>query len=266
MTIGGMQRKVEMMGAPPADRGEYDRAFYDALWEGGRTAARTVLPPVIEGAGVRTLVDVGCGGGGWLSVAAELGVRDLTGLDSAGSRGARQRFDDFEFVETDLSRPFSLARRVDLAVSIEVAEHLPEHRARSFVDDLCALAPLVLFSAAYPGQGGTGHVNERWPSYWCEHFEANAFTPLEVCRPAAWNDVHATTVVKMNVLLYAEPDALRQVGDTWPRPTLLDVVHPQLWDEVLAAQGSLAHRVAGKVEATARTIGQRIRDRRGSAR
>jgi hypothetical protein len=53
-----------------------------------------------------------------------------------------------------------------------VAEHLSRPRADGFVDDLVALSDRVLFSAAIPGQGGYGHVNEQPPSYWTERFRA----------------------------------------------------------------------------------------------
>src|SRR5579862_3100091 len=65
-----------------------------------------------------------------------------------------------------LDRPFNLGRSFDLAMSFEVAEHLPPDAAKGFVDSLTRLAPLVLFSAAIPFQGGVGHINEQWPEYW----------------------------------------------------------------------------------------------------
>lgn len=56
-------------------------------------------------------------------------------------------------------------RAFDLAVTVEVAEHLPSSRAQSFVADLVHLASAIAFSAAIPGLGGTKHINEQWPDY-----------------------------------------------------------------------------------------------------
>jgi hypothetical protein len=63
------------------------------------------------------------------------------------------------FLPHDIATPLPehLVGRFDLAVCLEVAEHLPPERAESFIRELCDLAPVVLFSAAIPGQGGTGH-------------------------------------------------------------------------------------------------------------
>jgi hypothetical protein len=53
----------------------------------------------------------------------------------------------------------------------EVAEHLPAACADRYVSLLCQLAPIVVCSAAKPGQDGTDHVNLQPQSYWIEKFE-----------------------------------------------------------------------------------------------
>jgi hypothetical protein len=67
--------------------------------------------------------------------------------------------------------------RFDVAVSMEVAEHLPATTADRYVDLLTEVAPTVVFSAATPGQGGTGHVNEQPHEYWIDRFVSRAFEP-----------------------------------------------------------------------------------------
>ncbi|HEU4929160.1 MAG TPA: hypothetical protein VFU38_04970, partial [Candidatus Krumholzibacteria bacterium] len=64
----------------------------------------------------------------------------------------------------------SVAPRFDVAVSMEVAEHLPAPAADRYVDMLTRLAPVVVFTAATPGQGGNDHVNEQPHEYWIEKF------------------------------------------------------------------------------------------------
>jgi hypothetical protein len=49
------------------------------------------------------------------------------------------------FLASDLSRPLGVDRRFELAISLEVSEHLPGDRANSFVAELTALADVVLF-------------------------------------------------------------------------------------------------------------------------
>ena len=55
-----------------------------------------------------------------------------------------------DFQVQDLRRSFRLERRFDLALCLEVAEHLPAKAADAFVASLVELAPVVVFSAAMP--------------------------------------------------------------------------------------------------------------------
>jgi hypothetical protein len=72
-----------------------------------------------------------------------------------------------------------------------VAENLPPERDESFVSDVTRLAPVVLISASVPGQvdsKGTGHVNERWQSYWAELFASHDYEVVDLVRPAMWEN------------------------------------------------------------------------------
>jgi SAM-dependent methyltransferase len=124
-----------------------------------------VVPTVLRLVQPEPVVDVGCGDGAWLSVFRELGVNHRFGLDGDYVDRRLLQIPQDQFSATDLSLPFRLPCTFDLAVSLEVAEHLPPQSAEDFVDSLTRLAPVVLFSAAIPLQGGTHHLNEQWPDY-----------------------------------------------------------------------------------------------------
>lgn len=168
----------------------YDEKFYDEVVnDGALRSARVIVPVVLEECtyGVQRVADVGCGEGAWTSVFAELG-RDVTGIDGAHVDRSRLMIRPEEFVPRELDQPGSLDTigEHDLVVSLEVAEHLPPERAASFIAELCAIAPQVLFSAAVPGQGGVGHVNEQWPNYWAELFRDNGFLVSGALRFMFW--------------------------------------------------------------------------------
>jgi hypothetical protein len=61
----------------------------------------------------------------------------------------------------------------DLAYCFEVAEHVPPALGDRLVAHLADSAPVVVFTAAHPGQGGIGHVNEQPKAYWIERFDAH---------------------------------------------------------------------------------------------
>ena len=70
---------------------------------------------------------------------------------------------------------FTDNRTFDVAISMEVAEHLPGAAAYCYVGLLTRLSPVIVFTAAPPGQGGTDHVNEQPPSYWILKFQQHGF-------------------------------------------------------------------------------------------
>jgi hypothetical protein len=59
----------------------YPSSFFDEQREGSIASARHVVPIVMELIQPRSVVDVGCGTGTWLSVFAEHRVVDFIGID-----------------------------------------------------------------------------------------------------------------------------------------------------------------------------------------
>lgn len=201
----------------------YDAAFFAALTEGSRRSADRIVPVVVDVIAPRSVIDVGCGTGEWLAAFRAAGIEDVLGLDGDYADRAQLHIPASAFEAVDLSQPLRIARRFDLAISLEVAEHLPPERGESFVADLAALAPVVLFSAAVPDQGGIDHIAERWQDEWAVLFARHGLRPLDVVRPVVWDDENVESWYAQNTLLYVPEDsALR--GSDWP----LRLVHPRL--------------------------------------
>ncbi|HEY9662067.1 MAG TPA: methyltransferase domain-containing protein, partial [Allocoleopsis sp.] len=160
----------------------YTRNFYDSLHEGSRQSARAIVPIVMELIQPKSVLDVGCGTGNWLAVFHEYGIEDYLGID-----GDYVDLDDLQiskqrFIPHDLKEPLPLDRTFDLVMTVEVAEHLPADLAEPFVKSLTRLSPVILFSAAIPQQGGTGHINEQWLEYWVERFQQQGYTAIDCLR------------------------------------------------------------------------------------
>jgi SAM-dependent methyltransferase len=214
------------MTSPPDT--PYDRAFYDRTHDGSARSAAVIVPLVMELLHPRSVIDVGSGSGAWLREFADRGVADLTGLDGpwATPSGA-----PYTFIEADLAQPFPLPRTFDLAVSLEVAEHLPATSMTGFVQSLVGLSTAVLFSAAIPHQGGVDHVNEQWPDAWAQLFAAHGYVPIDCVRPRVWKDAAVEWWYAQNTLLYVSAGLLRQSGALQAAAartdsTRLNVVHP----------------------------------------
>lgn len=198
----------------------------------GRSAQR-VLPLVLDLLRPASVVDVGCGSGVWLAEAARLGIEDYQGVDGyTPAESLRIPADRFQI--HDLSVPLRLDRRFDLVMCLEVAEHLDASVADGLVESLTRLGPVVLFSAAVPHQGGTGHVNEQFPEYWVERFAARGYAAVDAVRPAIWTDDDVAWWYRQNVLLMCAEDllerepALRELREA-TRDAQLAVIHPHLY-------------------------------------
>jgi SAM-dependent methyltransferase len=175
--------------------------------ERSEQSARVVMPHVLGLCRARSVIDVGCGLGAWAAECRRLGARDVVAVDGDYVARAELVIAPEAFLAHDLTTPLRMERRFDLALSLEVAHYLPESRAGGFVADLCELAPLVLFSAAIPHQGGRGHVNERWPAWWAERFAQHGYTPVDCVRDEVWEDGRVASWYAQNTLLFVSAAA-----------------------------------------------------------
>jgi hypothetical protein len=122
------------------------------------------------------------------------------GIDGAHVDRNILKIDASRFVAADLTAPVSIGgERFDLAVSLEVAEHPPDRCARTLVDSLVSLAPVVFFSAAIPLQGGANHVNEQWQTYWARLFGERHFATVDAIRPRVWNNRKVASFYAQNM-------------------------------------------------------------------
>jgi SAM-dependent methyltransferase len=160
----------------------------------------------------RRYVDVGCGSGAYAAEAVRRG-HPTVGLERSGAGrliAKRQGVDSRHF-DLSRARPTLAEAPFDLAYSFEVAEHLPAALGQPLVDVLCDLAPQVVFSAAQPGQGGVGHINEQPPEHWHAKFAARGLRP-DASRSRALRDSFAAHGVKAPWLL-ANPVVYRGAGE-----------------------------------------------------
>ena len=183
---------------------------------GARRSAQAVLPRLLELVPARSLVDIGCGWGTWLRAALDLGVAEVAGVDGEWVDPAEPRDPGRRVPPRRPRRAAALDRRYDLAISLEVAEHLPEEAAAErFVARSSRAAPVVAFSAATPGQGGNGHVNEQWPAYWAEHFAQHGYEPVDALRPLLWDDERVEWWYAQNSCSTPAPSASAAIR-RWP--------------------------------------------------
>ena len=181
----------------------YDQTFFDRLVDRSLASARAVVPTVLKPLPITSVVDFGCGRGAWLKAFLENGVETVLGLDGDYVDTDRLLIDADQFRGVDLRRPIALDRCFDLALCLEVAEHLPARSASTLIKSLAAAAPVVLFSAALPGQGGISHINEQWPLYWERLFAGVGMRKFDVVRPLTWNNSSIDLYYRQNIYIFS---------------------------------------------------------------
>lgn len=230
-----------------ASSAAYTPKFFTWALERARRSAEEIVPLVLDQLQPQSVVDVGCGVGVWLEAFARHGVDDYVGVDGPWVPHDALLFPVDRFVPARLDREVRLGRRFDLAVTLEVAEHLPEHNADGFVRTVVEHAPCVLFSAAVPHQGGTNHLNEQWPDYWAERFAAHGYTAVDSIRPLIWSNADILPFYRQNIVVFAAPEVIAS------RPPLtrvpkgpLSVVHPELLESVASHPPDHVRRPSAK--------------------
>ncbi|MEM9119165.1 MAG: methyltransferase domain-containing protein [Cyanobacteria bacterium P01_F01_bin.56] len=186
----------------------YETDFFEALRQGARQSAEVMVPLLMDWLQPSRVVDLGCGDGTWLSVFQACGVQDIVGIDGHYVDPDILQIATDYFVPRDLSQPVALERVFDLAISLEVAEHLPAASASGFIASLVKLSDVVLFSAAIPHQGGKHHINEQWPSYWATLFQAHGYIAVDALREKIWEHPAVQPWYAQNCLLFVRGDRL----------------------------------------------------------
>jgi SAM-dependent methyltransferase len=207
----------------------YNAQFFAGQKGGSLVAAQIIVPIVLEILQPTTVVDVGCGVGTWPSVFRSHGLTSVMGVDGGYVDTAQLMIpaDSFRAMDLAAVTENTEAGTFDFAMSLEVAEHLPQAQAPSFVRFLTRLAPSVMFGAAIPGQGGNNHVNEQWPSYWISLFLNEGFRIYDVIRPRIWHDSRIPYWYRQNTLLFLKRGhQFVQQGELLP---LHNLVHPDLF-------------------------------------
>lgn len=228
---------------------------YERIRAGCQSSAEAVVPIVYDLIRPKTVVDVGGGEGWWGRAFYDRGSSVMVADESfdvwhfeveAGPEGRRLDFMPVDLrrkvwasrlasEQAEIARIHGGAGSFDLALCLEVAEHLPAEDADQLVAGLCSLAPVILFSAAIPGQTGHGHLNCQWPRYWAERFHAYNYVATDI-RDRIWDDERIEPWYRQNLLIFASLDhdwlgTAETYGlsslPTTTRPR--SIVHPDIW-------------------------------------
>jgi SAM-dependent methyltransferase len=216
---------------------KYTTDFYSTFQEGSRNSAKQIIPLLKEYFDINSVVDIGCGIGTWLSACKDLGITDLLGVDGDYVNRDQLLIEQNQFAAFDIAKKIDINRKFNLAISLEVGEHLPHKSAENYVKSLVNLSDVILFSAAIPYQGGENHVNCQWPEYWAALFAIENYCVVDLVRKRVWKNPLVEHWYAQNVLLFVQADylkrnelLLREYELTYQ--SQLSLVHPKRYIEL----------------------------------
>jgi 2-polyprenyl-3-methyl-5-hydroxy-6-metoxy-1,4-benzoquinol methylase len=164
----------------------YDAEYYRMIEALAVRSADVMAESIVQEFRPQTVVDVGCGTGALLEALKKRGCAQVFGLEYSDAALMYCRERGLEVQQFDLERDqFCHDRTFDVAISMEVAEHLPARMADTYIDLIQQLSDRIVFTAATPGQGGEDHVNEQPHAYWIAKLQARGFA-YEAERSARW--------------------------------------------------------------------------------
>lgn len=185
-----------------------------------------------------SVLDFGCGIGNFLHSFKSNGVKEVLGIDGPWSNNSLQMLKSEEMILQNLSEAINVTKKYDLAISLEVAEHLEEAHADKIISDLTRFSDLVIFSAALPKQGGQDHLNEQWPSYWAEKFNAQGYVCFDAIRPIIWNNPKIKFWYRQNIFIAVkktDTERISKIYQDFPflqgrENIVLPMIHPKQFD------------------------------------
>lgn len=213
---------------------KYTQEYYQKHLAGSLSSANIILNVLSAFYKPSTVIDFGCGSGAWLKVAKEIFHSKVLGVDQHSFLDTDMLILPDEYLAHNLEMPLHIGYKFDLAISVEVAEHIAEEFADTFIGSLCNHSDVVLFSAALPMQGGTGHINEKPCSYWTKKFAQYDFYAIDCLRPQIWDNIDVEVWYKNNSILFVSQCKKSELERQIPQINYpLDIIHPQMMERVI---------------------------------
>ncbi len=194
-----------------APHSTYSAEFYESIATGSNKSAHEIASLLAQHLKLKSILDVGCGQGFWLKEFSKTFGAEVTGVDGKHVDETSLAIPSNRFIAHDLNESLDLAKKFDLVLSLEVAEHIKPESSQCFIESLVRHGNMVLFSAAPPGQGGYDHINEQDPDFWRALFQKAGFEAFDFIRPPLLGNKQVEPWYRLNVMFYAHSSIIQSL-------------------------------------------------------
>ncbi len=148
----------------------YNEEFFQWHLTYAREYSIRTMDWFIENYKPKSILDIGAGIGSYLESGYDKGI-SVFGFDisEAAQKYTPEHIKPFIKYQ-DCTEPISVGI-FDCVISFETAEHIRPEGTEQFIENLVnATGKWLLFTAAPPGQEGTGHINCHPKAFWVDKF------------------------------------------------------------------------------------------------
>lgn len=155
---------------PEFDISLYNDEFFEWHVKHAREYSIKTMDWYIEKYKPESVCDFGCGIGSYLESCYNHGIK-FYGIEiSKAAKKYTPKHIKARIFYYDCTLPL-LCEVYGTVISFETAEHIDPNGTDEFIDNvICRVGNHLLFTAAPPGQEGTGHINLRPREFWIEQF------------------------------------------------------------------------------------------------
>lgn len=174
----------------------------------------------------KSVIDVWCGLWTFVKVFQDNNIKAIW-IDGSRVKKSKLYINRNSFIEKDLEKEIDFKKKYDLAISLEVAEHLSKNTAENFVKTLVSCSDYIIFSAAIPWQWWFKHINEQFPCYWENLFNKHWYKFYDVFRHIFWNNPNIYWRYKQNMFLVVKK--WKKIPNKLIEKTPRNIIHPELF-------------------------------------
>ncbi len=207
-----------------------------------KKSAQVISRLLMDAISPKSVLDIGCGIGIWLNEFKKLkGVEKVQGIDGEWVLNTpldinRDEIEIYNFESSDSKINCIGNFKYDLAICLEMAEHVSCAKSNFIVDTLIKASDVIYFSAATPRSGGIHHINEKWQTYWIEKFKKRGYVVIDYIRPKIWNDDRVCYFYKEESFVFVHKNALSNYPQllNYVQEPIYDLIHPvHFMDQVI---------------------------------
>jgi SAM-dependent methyltransferase len=190
----------------------YDESFFKNRQNIPLFSASVIVPEIINIFNPKSVIDFGCGMGEWLKVFQANNVDKVCGIDGSYINVDNLLINKQNFIAHDLNEYIEV-EKFDVALCLEVAEHLNYSSSDIIVNSIVNSSENIIFGAAIPGQGGTGHINEQPHLFWADKFIKHGYNVSDCLRIKFMEDKRIPFWYRQNILVFTKNKKLNLAGN-----------------------------------------------------